>query len=220
MKTEKQEFFYSNYSAIEKEIINGAEKFKLQDDKAESAKKLFHQQIDGVPSEWILEYVEYIKKQEIRDVWKREGLSQLKSYLLSIESKIKLFMPKTPPPLYLTRSFTLEQLKQLYTGLTIGGFLLTNTTGADYKSFCWLFGGIGNPKNFKSLKWVKSKSLLAYFVDSICCKIKKHIEERTDWKWAENGFKVSGLIGAKNDFQKTGQLPVGSKEIDAILAKI
>lgn len=162
METEKRKFFYSSYSAIENEIINGADKFKHQADKAESAKKLFHQQIEGVPSEWILEYIEYIKTQEIRDVWKRDGLSQLKRYLPSIESKIILFRPITPPPkvtppLYFTRLFTPDQLKLLYNGLTTGGFLPLDT---DPEAFNYVFGVSDKPKDFNGLGWLKGKQYL------------------------------------------------------------
>lgn len=215
METEKRKFFYSSYSAIENEIINGADKFKYQADKAESAKKLFHQQIEGVPSEWILEYIEYIKTQEIRDVWKREGLSQLKRYLPSIESKIILFRPITPPPkvtppLYFTRLFTPDQLKLLYNGLTTGGFLPTDT---DQESFNYVFGG-SSKTDYKPLQWIKKKNLCAYLIDNLFSGDDKF------WAIGEDVFNVKGLRQLKNNYlgNKTGNgKPKGYEKIDEII---
>lgn len=199
METEKRKFFYSNYSAIENEIINGADKFKHQADKAESAKKLFHQQIDGVPSEWILEYVEYIKTQEIRDVWKREGLSQLKRYLSSIESKIILFSPITPPPkvtapLHFTRLFTPDQLKLLYTGLTTGGFLPTDPTGVDLKAFCYILGD-GEQEDFKHLNWIGFIKDLNAFINTF------YNSERAKWKKTTSCFKWENNLINQNSLK-------------------
>ena len=62
MNTPQQLFFYTNYKAIESEIINDANK---DSDKSKSAKQLFHQQIEGLDKKIVLEYIDYIKRQEM-----------------------------------------------------------------------------------------------------------------------------------------------------------
>ena len=66
------------------------------------------------------------------------------------------------------------------------------------------------------LKWKKSKSLLAYFVDVANDKLSlKHGEKRTI-KPFETLFGVDGLTSAINDYKKTGGFPVGYKDIDKL----
>jgi len=61
---------------------------------------------------------------------------------------------KTPP---IIRSFTTDQLKQLYTGLTAGGFLTIDT---DRKAFDYVFGACDKPKDFKGLNWLQGRQYL------------------------------------------------------------
>lgn len=68
-------------------------------------------------------------------------------------------------------------------------------------------------------KWIKSKALLAYFAD----KASEYLglgkgeydgNPKTSWKPFETLFDISGLSGAKRDYQKTGTLPIGHSEVD------
>mgnify|MGYP000984422194 CR=1 FL=1 len=70
-----------------------------------------------------------------------------------------------------------------------------------------------NPK----VKWRKTKSLCAYFVDSLSHNLLK--KDRTQWKAFENLFDTKGLASAKNDFLKTGNPPKGHREIAALIDK-
>ena len=68
-------------------------------------------------------------------------------------------------------------------------------------------------------KWLKTKALLAYFADkaSEYLGLGKGVydrKEKTSWKPFETLFGVSGLSGAKRDYQKTGIFPVGHKNVD------
>jgi len=67
------------------------------------------------------------------------------------------------------------------------------------------------------LQWLKSKSLLAYFVDVANDKLNlKHGQKRLI-KPFETMFNVSGLVGCINEYRnKTGQYPQGYKEIDSL----
>lgn len=67
--------------------------------------------------------------------------------------------------------------------------------------------------------WLKTKSLLAYFADRVSEYLKLGKGEydgkaKTSWKPFEILFGISGLSGAKRDFQKTGTLPDGHKDVD------
>ena len=70
----------------------------------------------------------------------------------------------------------------------------------------------------KPLKWLKSKSLLAYFVDVANDKL--HLQDsggRKQIKPFETLFNVSGLAGCINEYKnKTGQKPQGYKEMDEV----
>jgi hypothetical protein len=77
-------------------------------------------------------------------------------------------------------------------------------------------GFIENAANMP-LKWLKSNSLLAYFVDVANSKLNlKHGQKRLI-KPFETMFNVSGLAGCINEYKnKTGQYPQGYKEIDSL----
>lgn len=68
-------------------------------------------------------------------------------------------------------------------------------------------------------QWKKTKALLAYFAD----KASEYLglgkgeydgKAKTSWKPFESLFGISGLSGAKRDYQKTGTLPDGYKDVD------
>lgn len=70
-------------------------------------------------------------------------------------------------------------------------------------------------------QWRKSKALLAYFAD----RVSEYLElgkgeydgkAKTSWKPFESLFGISGLSGAKRDYQKTGTLPGGYKDVDTL----
>lgn len=68
-------------------------------------------------------------------------------------------------------------------------------------------------------KWLKSKALLAYFADRVSEYLELGKGEydgkvKTSWKPFETLFGVSGLSGAKRDYQRTGTLPDGYKDVD------
>lgn len=70
-------------------------------------------------------------------------------------------------------------------------------------------------------RWVKSKALLAYFADkaSEClglCKGEYDGKPKTSWKPFESLFGISGLSGAKRDYQKTGTLPDGYSDVNKL----
>ena len=90
-------------------------------------------------------------------------------------------------------------------------------TPYDYDSFLYVINGGEKPSGFTGLTWLRSKALLAYFVDKLHCElINKKPDDRTKWKSFENDFQVPNLRGAKNDWVKTGSLPKGYEEIDAM----
>jgi hypothetical protein len=72
----------------------------------------------------------------------------------------------------------------------------------------------------RPLKWLKSKTLLAYFVEVANDKLKlKDSGGRRQIKPFETLFDVSGLQSCINDYKnKTGQLPQGSTDIDKIFS--
>lgn len=70
-------------------------------------------------------------------------------------------------------------------------------------------------------KWLKTKSLLAYFADKASeylnlSKGEYDHKTKTSWKPFETLFNIKGLSGAKNDYQKTGTLPNGYKNVDKL----
>lgn len=70
-------------------------------------------------------------------------------------------------------------------------------------------------------KWLKSKSLLAYFVENACENLKLNKGEydgrdKISWKPFEILFNIKGLACAKRDYQKTGTLPRGSSDVDEL----
>jgi len=70
----------------------------------------------------------------------------------------------------------------------------------------------------RPLKWLKSKSLLAYFVEVANDELNLKNGEKRRIKPFETLFKMSGLTSAINDYKKTGTLPVGYKDIDKLFS--
>lgn len=69
--------------------------------------------------------------------------------------------------------------------------------------------------------WLKTKALLAYFADRASEYLKLGKGEydgnaKTSWKPFEILFGVSGLSGAKRDYQNTGTLPIGYADVDKL----
>lgn len=116
----------------------------------------------------------------------------------------------------LTTCLTESQAKKLYI-LLIDRKLIPDTTCRD-----GFISAFGNKENNFIIHWNGSKSLLAYFVDVFNCEILGNdgVKSRTQWKPFEILFNVSGLRGSKNDYQKTGSLPVGHQQIDTIINAI
>jgi hypothetical protein len=66
------------------------------------------------------------------------------------------------------------------------------------------------------LKWLESKSLLAYFVEVTNDKLNLKHGLKRQIRPFETMFNKKGLTGRINDYKKTGQLPIGYKIIDEI----
>lgn len=70
-------------------------------------------------------------------------------------------------------------------------------------------------------KWLKSKALLAYFADLASeylglGKGEYNGKTKTSWKPFEDLFGIKSLAVAKQDFQKTGNLPYGNTEVEKL----
>ena len=70
-------------------------------------------------------------------------------------------------------------------------------------------------------KWLKTKALLAYFADRASEYLNLGKGEydgkpKTSWKPFETLFGISGLSGAKRDYQKTGIFPDGHADVDRL----
>ncbi len=73
----------------------------------------------------------------------------------------------------------------------------------------------------EGFKWVATKRLLAYFAD----RMSEHLNIgkgmltdgriKTSWKPFEDMFQEKGLSVAKKDYQREGQLPIGSDKVDS-----
>jgi hypothetical protein len=70
----------------------------------------------------------------------------------------------------------------------------------------------------KPVKWLKTKSLLAYFAEVANDKLNLKHGEKRQIKPFETLFDVSGLISAKNDYKKTGDFPIGHEDIDKLFS--
>lgn len=79
--------------------------------------------------------------------------------------------------------------------------------------------GMIDDANSRPIKWLKSKALLAYFADVANDKLSlKHGEKRTIRPF-EVLFGKKGLTSAINDYKKTGDFPIGNKDIDDLFAE-
>jgi len=153
MNTKHQDSFYYGYTAIKSSIDSG--------EKTNSLIMQFNEQTSSWAVSTIVDYINYIKSQNYRgDAWGNghEIFMDLKKALDLKEELYRLNAPAPTQPLCLTCLLTPIELKPLYTGLTIGGFLPIDPTGVDYKAFCYIFGGNGNAKDFTPLKWIKTGS--------------------------------------------------------------
>jgi hypothetical protein len=97
-------------------------------------------------------------------------------------------------PLHFTRLFTQEQLKQLFSGLTTGGFLSKDTTGADFKAFCYILG-VGKPADFKYLNWIGFIKDLNAFINTF------YNGERAKWKKTVSCFKWDNNLINQNSLK-------------------
>lgn len=116
-----------------------------------------------------------------------------------------------------------QQVLKLYDLLVEKGFI----TDRNKECFVWAFGvtdeeELEQPRQRQPIKWLKSKGLLAYFVDifNIEILVNGGIDRRTQWKPFEIIFDESTLRGAKNDWLKTGVTPIGYELIDDIICNV
>lgn len=135
-------------------------------------------------------------------------------------SKSNFQEKKVEPIAQLKTNLTDTQRCLLFDLLVKGGFILDENKDC----FIWAFGRPDetHPGFFRPVKWDESKALLAYFVDIFNFRVLENDgkEKRTQWKPFELIFDQSGLRGAKNDYQKTGTLPIRHKYIDKIINDI
>ena len=122
---------------------------------------------------------------------------------------------KTLPP-RLQTNLTTQQRAQLFTELVDSKFI----TNENQDSFNWAIVATDEPETkqpgqWQPVKWKKSKSLLAYFVDVFNSEVLGNDgnNKRIQWQPFELLFGESGLRGSKNDYQKTGSLPNGLRTI-------
>ncbi len=228
MRTPQQLFFHSNYKAIESDIIKGYDKVSHLSDKSESTRKLFHQQIEGLENKLILEYIEYIIKQDINDFFKREGLTQLKSYLLSIQYKINILIlaeSDKKPFEGLLRDLDDQQLDKLFFFLTAKNKQCANAfIKTDKKNFEYVFGGKNKPDKFSSIEYSASNN---QWLREIFTELQKEEKYHLNKKTGENTRILSSRIinqiplfftknNSKLEFKGKGKR-VSSIETDAIM---
>ncbi len=144
------EIFYAGFAAIEKSIQSGSN--------TESLIIKFNEQTNNWQTNDIIDYIKFIYKQQYTGSAWDKGHEVFRSFKGDLDFKLEMLKLNAPtPPPHFTVSFTPEQLKQLYTRLIEGGFLPTDTTGTDFKAFCYIFGK-GDAKDFKPLMWIKTNS--------------------------------------------------------------
>ncbi len=126
-------------------------------------------------------------------------------------------------PARLQTNLKSDQRGQLFTELVNGGFIPDENRDC----FNWAIGVTyetepKQPGQWQPIEWKKSKWLLAYFVDIFNCEILGNdgFNKRTRWKPFELLFGETGLRGSKNDYQKTGSLPDGHKQIVGIIKSL
>lgn len=182
MKTSK-EFLYYCYQEIENYILN---------QNLEGAKSRFDQQIkDLLDIEQKLEYIEYIKKQEMS--FYNDGLSQLKIYIRSIDSKIKLSIPPPAKPFEeLLIELSDEQLVKLFAFLTIKHEKCTNPfIQTDQQSFNYVFGSKDKPKGFEPIEFTSTnKQWLREIFTGLQKEVKYHTDKNTGKETRELSFEI------------------------------
>lgn len=108
------------------------------------------------------------------------------------------------------------QLPELYRRLVDGGFIAPETSSETFTA-CFTSQPVQNIPN--KIKWLKSKALLAYFID---CLIYKKIQDTNWWQVASYCFdKGSGLINTRNQFHNNNiGFPKGYHFIDEVLSDL
>lgn len=91
-----------------------------------------------------------------------------------------------------------------------------NTTGAKKLFQKAIKAGLMSETD-SGYEWKKTKALCAYFADraSEYLKLQKG-EKKVSWKPFETLFNIKGLGGARNDYQKTGNLPLDNNLVDSL----
>ncbi len=116
-----------------------------------------------------------------------------------------------------TKQFSQKWCKAICEGLIDGGFIPQRT---NLRTFYIAINTKHTQRVEPSLKWLKSRALLAYFIDSIFYDNTDGIKQ-TNWNFGR-AFGVSGLKQAKvkylvNNKDVTGK-PLGYEQIDRIIA--
>jgi len=104
--------------------------------------------------------------------------------------------PKQPKqPKGFTRLFSETEQKNLFKGLTNGGFLPKETV---YSNFYYVFGGT-ETTDFKPLQWMDKVGLLAYFIDNGFA----DTDGTNLWKITESCFIINGKKPNINTLKNT-----------------
>lgn len=116
-------------------------------------------------------------------------------------------------PQQLPKLLSIEQTELLYNNLIKGGLMPKETPLDDFK---YWFGVNDKPKDLKPLKWLKTKALLAYFIQRQFC---KEVTDEFPDKAACCAFGVKGLRQLQQQYsgnKKNSGKPKGFECIDCL----
>lgn len=135
--------------------------------------------------------------------------------IATLKQPAELAKKKTEAVTYRWIKQSEKQLPELYRKLIDGGFIATETSS---ETFTACFSGQPVESITEKIKWLKSKALLAYFIDEI-----KNQVAFADW-WLIAGYcfdNGSGLSNTRNQYlnSNTGK-PRGYQSIDEVLTDL
>lgn len=139
--------------------------------------------------------IDFLVTNNIKTIEELKELNQIESLTPIEHEKLLLNRYKKPiiPPQF-TGLYTQEQLLKLYTGLTNGSFLPKDSTGADFKSFCYILGD-GKQEDFKYLDWIGYIKDLNAFINTF------YNGERAKWKKTVSSFKWENNLINQNSLK-------------------
>jgi len=139
--------------------------------------------------------IDFLVTNNIKTIEELKELNQIES-LTPIEHENLLLnkYQKSTKPLNFTCIFTPDQLKLIYDGLTEGKFLPKDTTGTDFKAFCYIFGS-GKKEEFKHLNWIGLIKDLNVFINTF------YNGEKAKWKKTASCFKWENTLINQNSLK-------------------